>query len=210
MDARCVNIETLCKPASAYPLGIIFNKLRSEPPAHLRQAVAAARANAASIARERARPRMSVMLSAWAQDAEALARAPSREHFVRLAEPGEAYAPIAAMCVRRARHLGAGAFEALALPLSLKAMPALADDVGEEVAAECFRRAKRSQRLERRALIKMEQGQPRIMGMRIERWEAEPDPVDVVRHWSRPNGPRDRVDPAWLERAALTASGVAQ
>lgn len=33
MDARCVNIETLCKTASAYPLGIIYATAQSRPPA---------------------------------------------------------------------------------------------------------------------------------------------------------------------------------
>jgi hypothetical protein len=56
----------------------------------------------------------------------------------------------------------------------------------------------------------MTRGRPQIMGLRVERPEAEPDPVDVVRCWWRPDGPSDRVDPAWLKRAALCAEGTAQ
>lgn len=194
--------------AGAYAPGTVLAKARRMPAAALR---AYERANRALAARqEPRRPLMSAMLESWRQTALEFAAAPSRKHFIRLARPGEAYAQLAAICTSKAGWGGGHVFESLVMPVPAEALPALQADPGEQVAAEWWERANRSPRRESRALILMTNGRAEIMGLRVERPLAEPDPVDVVRHWWRPDGPGDRVDPAWLERAAIAASGVAQ
>ena len=192
-------------PAGIIP-GAIYNKSRRKvPPAAL---LARARAHAAYA--QPTRPLLSVMLAAWAQDAKMLADAPDRDHFIRLAEPGEAYASSAGVHIRRARILGAGAFECLVHPVPPDTLPLFTADVGEAFAADGFRRARCSPNVERGAVVIVERGRPKIMGLRVRHSGAEPCALDVVRCWWRHDGADDRIDPAWLARAALVAGGVVQ
>ena len=203
--------------ALRYAPGVIVNSPRKPWPeaarkAHARALAAYAKRFAPGVSQltPATPPRMSAMLEGWRLSAEEFEAAPDRNHFIRVAQPGEAYAPHAVIITSMATWRERQVHDNLAISVPVEALPGLQDDMGEAFAAACFARANRSPLLERKALIVSDGGQPEILGMRITNRAAEPCPIEVVRHWHRPGGPDDRVCPGWLERAALVAGELLQ
>jgi hypothetical protein len=149
------------------------------------------------------------MLRGWHHTAASFEAAKFRRHLIRPAWQGEhsdqhQRSIPAAIVACRLEWLGA--FSQLTVSVSPEIVDTFRDDCGEAIARATYELADESAQLQRREIIDMTTGEPRIVGLRVH-GGAEPNAAWVVAHWAR--NPRcEWIDPGWLRRAGMTPQDV--